>query len=293
MPATLRELRARKKSIAATMKITKAMELIAASRVSRAQTRAKAMVRYNEELVEAVSAVAGHTDEEHPLTTERTNPARAGVLIISADRGLSGAFNTNVIRTAEGLIRHLEESGRQVDLYVSGRKAAQYFEFRHRRLTASWGGYSEKPTYGDAKTIGTFLIDQFLRTGADGGVDELHLVFTRFKSLVSQTPQIVRLLPLEVVRGEEGLHDTYEYEPDAATVLDSLLPLYIVNRIYFTLAESAASELAARQQAMHSATDNAKQLSNKLTRDINQARQAAITQEINEIVGGVSALAGK
>ncbi|MCL2316412.1 MAG: F0F1 ATP synthase subunit gamma [Actinomycetia bacterium] len=293
MAATLRELRARKGSIAATMKITKAMELIAASRVSRAQTRAKAMVHYNDELVEAVSAVAGHTDESHPLTTERDPATRAGILIVSADRGLSGAYNANVIRTAEGLVQHLEEAGKQVDLYVSGRKAQAYFAFRHRRVVASWGGYSERPRYADAKEIGTFLIDEFLRTGEAGGVDELHVVYTRFKSLVSQQPQIVRLLPLEVVRGGEGLHDTYEYEPDPATVLDALLPLYIVNRIHFALAESAASELAARQQAMHSATDNAKQLTADLTRDINQARQAAITQEINEIVGGVSALAGK
>jgi len=293
MPATLRELRSRRNSVAATMKITKAMELIAASRVTRAQTRARAMVRYNDELVAAVSAVATHSDENHPLTTERPNPTRAGVLVISADRGLAGAYNANVLRVGEGLMRKLESEGRQVDLYVSGAKAADYFSFRGRALAQSWTGFSERPAYADAKRIGQCLIEQFLREDGQGGVDELHVVYTRFKSLVSQQTQIVRLLPLAVVQGEEsGPHDQYEYEPSPERVLDELLPLYIINRIHFALAESAASELAARQQAMHSATDNAKQLIDELTRDANQARQAEITQEINEIVGGAGALSG-
>jgi F-type H+-transporting ATPase subunit gamma len=293
MPATLRELRERRQSVSATMKITKAMELIAASRVTRAQARAKGMVRYNDELVEAVSAVATHSDEDHPLTTERPDPKRAGVLVISADRGMSGAYNANVIRVGEGLLRRLEGEGREVDLYVSGAKARDYFTFRGRMVEKSWTGFSERPTYAEAKEIGSYLIDEFLRADEASGVDELHLVYTRFKSLVSQQTQIVRLLPLAVVRGETAsTREEYSYEPNAEKVLDELLPLYIINRIHFALAESAASELAARQQAMHSATDNAKQLIDQLTRDANQARQAEITQEINEIVGGAGALTG-
>ena len=294
MAATLRQLRERKKSVGSVMKITKAMELIAASRVVKAQARAKAMESYTHELVKAVSAVAADTTEVHPLTTKHKTSGRAGVLIISGDRGMAGAYNANVIRVGEGLMERLKPDY-DVDLYVCGGKAIDYFHFRGVFPEMEWSGFSEKPTHDRAKEIGQYLIDEFLRTDEDGGVDELHVVFTRFRSLVSQQTRIVRLLPLEIVRGEgeTGRGQLYHYEPDADTVLNALLPLYIFNRIHFALAESAASELAARQQAMHSATDNAKDLTGRLTRDINQARQAAITQEINEIVGGAGALAGK
>jgi F-type H+-transporting ATPase subunit gamma len=299
MPASLRELRERRNSVAATMKITKAMELIAASRVTRAQNRARQAVPYNDELVAAVSEVAAHTDAKHPLTTEPVTTTRAAVLIIAADRGLAGAYNANVIRVGEGLIAHLHEAGKEVEVFTCGRKAADYFEFRGREVQQAWMGFSERPTYKDARTIGERMIAEFLTPTAQGGVDELHVVYTRFKSLVSQQTEIVRLLPLEVVRQEipkpsahEIVPDDFHYEPNARVVLDRLLPLYIINRIRFALMEAAASELAARQQAMHSATDNAKQLIDSLTRDANQARQAEITQEINEIVGGAGALAG-
>jgi len=300
MPATLRQLRERRKSVSETMKITRAMELIAASRVTRAQQRARASVPYNEELVQAVSTLASHCDAVHPLTSEPPQSLRAAVLVVSADRGLAGAYNTNVIRTAEGLLTTLRADGKEVDLYTCGRKAKDYFDYRGVPLAHSWLGFSERPHYEHAKQIGEALIEEFLLETPKGGVDELHIVFTRFRSLVSQQTQIVRLLPLLVVEGENepgasdgaGPHfeEQYEFEPDAATVLDRLLPLYVINQIRFALTESAASELAARQQAMHSATDNAKQLIDSLTRDANQARQAEITQEINEIVGGAGAL---
>ncbi|MDR0435675.1 MAG: F0F1 ATP synthase subunit gamma [Propionibacteriaceae bacterium] len=294
MPATLRELRERRKSVSATMKITKAMELIAASRVMRAQTRAKQAEPYNDAVVRAISDVATHTDMQHPLTTEPEVCLRSAVLIVSADRGLAAAYNTNIIRTGEGLITRLSETGKEVDIYTCGRKVGDYFAFRGRPVAASWSGFSERPTYADAKAIGMRLMKEFLAPTEQGGVDELHVVFTHFRSMVSQQPQIIRLLPLEVVEDEEegGAHDVFAYEPSAAAVLDSLLYPYVINRIHFALMESAASELAARQQAMHSATDNAKQLIDSLTRDANQARQAEITQEINEIVGGAGALAG-
>jgi len=303
MASSLRELRQRRSSVAATMKITRAMELIAASRVTKAQQRARKSEPFNEELVRAVSAVARHTEEDHPLTVESANPTRAAVLVVSSDRGLAGAYSVNVIKTAEGLMDKLRAEGKEVDLYTSGRKAADYFGFRDVAVVRSWQGFSESPTYADVKEIGDALINTFLADVSDGGVDELHVVFTRFRSLVSQQTQIVRLLPLEFVEGDsdgDGVADSrgsrweadFAFEPSAEAVLDQLLPMYIRSRIRFALTEAAASELAARQQAMHSATDNAKQLIDSLTRDANQARQAEITQEINEIVGGAGALTG-
>ena len=304
------------------MKITRAMELIAASRVARAQQRARQSVPYNQELVQAVAALAAHSDTHHPLTSEKPDALRAAVLVVSSDRGLAGAYNANIARMAESLISRLEGDGKEIDLYTSGHKADEYFTYRHVPVVQAWGGFSERPHYENAKEIGDTLIAQFLKPTHEGGVDELHLVFTRFQSLVSQQAQIVRLLPLHVVQatgtgaqeaagasdvesaavvvgGEDPaaaaepghLAETeYLFEPNAATVLDTLLPLYVINQIRFALTEAAASELAARQQAMHSATDNAKQLIDSLTRDANQARQAVITQEINEIVGGAGAL---
>jgi len=311
VPATLRQLRERRKSVAATMKITRAMELIAASRVTRAQQRARQAVPYNDELVRAVSTLAAHADTKHPLTTEPENPQRAAVLIIAADRGMAGAYNSNVIRLGEHLMETLHKEGKQVQLYTCGRKVNDYFAYRDVPIERAWEGFSFRPRYADAKEIGECLIDEFLRPTTDGqGVDELHLVFTRFRSLVSQRTQIVRLLPLEVVSGgsddfdedvdrsemadvsEPGPQAEYFFEPNAEKVLDQLLPLYVINRLRFALMEAAASELAARQQAMHSATDNAKKLIETLTRDANQARQAEITQQINEIVGGAGALTG-
>ncbi len=303
MASSLRELRQRRNSVAATMKITKAMELIAASRVVRAQQRARRAVPYNDELVRAVSLLASKSHTNHPLTTESENPTRAAVLLVSSDRGLAGAYSTNIIRVAEGLISRLHNEGKEVDLFITGKKAEAYLTFRGRKITKSWTGFSERPEYVNARQIGNALIDAFLRPTEEGGVDELHMVFTRFKSMVSQQTQIVRLLPLEIVEEDEvepgspeivenGMTADYDFEPNADAVLDELLPMYIVNRVHFALMESAASELAARQQAMHSATDNAKQLIDSLTRDANQARQAEITQEINEIVGGAGALTG-
>ena len=290
------------------------MELIAASRVARAQQRARQAVPYHQELVQAVADLAAHSDTKHPLTSEKPDALRAAVLVVSSDRGLAGAYNSNITRMAEGLLSRLKKEGKQVDLYTSGRKAEEYFTYRHVDIVQSWDGFSERPHYEHAKEIGETLIAQFLRPTHEGGVDELHLVFTRFRSLVSQQARIVRLLPLHLVKAdaasdaesasvvagvetaeqeasETRLAETaYSFEPNAETVLDTLLPLYIINQIRFALTEAAASELASRQQAMHSATDNAKQLIDSLTRDANQARQAVITQEINEIVGGAGAL---
>ena len=303
MAVSLREYRAKIRSVESTKKITRAMELIAASRIIKAQQRAQAAAPYARELVRAVSAVATFSNVDHPLTTEPSESRRALVLVVTSDRGLAGAYSTNVLKEAERLVEKLKGEGKEVDLYVTGRKAEAYYKFRNRPVVQSWTGFSDQPTYDVAADIGRTLIDAFLNDdetpsaeGTPQGVDEVHVVFTRFKSMLLQEPQTVRLLPLEVVEGteapEEGeLLPLYEFEPSAGEVLDALLPKYVQSRIFFSLLQAAASELAARQKAMKSATDNAEELIKKYKRIANQARQAGITQEISEIVGGVNALA--
>ena len=296
MPASLRELRSRKTSVSTTKKITRAMELIAASRIIKAQQRARAATPFARELTRAVSAVATYSNVDHPLTTEKDNPSRAAILLITSDRGLAGAYSSSVIKAGEQLSSLLRQEGREVVPYLTGRKAIGFFQFRRRQVAQQWEGFSDAPTYRDAREIADALIEAFLTPTDEGGVDEIHVVYTRFVSMLTQTPEVVRLLPLEVVEGEEtpdadDLLPLYEFEPDAETVLDELLPLYVASRIQACLLQAAASELASRQKAMKSATDNAQSLIERLTREANQARQAEITQEISEIVGGASALA--
>jgi F-type H+-transporting ATPase subunit gamma len=271
------------------------MELIAASRVVKAQRRAQAATPYARELTRAVSAVASFSNVEHPLTTEKENPRRAAMLLITSDRGLAGAFSSSVIKEGEQLTRLLTDSGKEVVPYLSGRKAIAFYTFRKRSVAAQWEGFSDAPTYANAREITDELIGAFL-ADSDDAVDEIHLVYTRFVSMLTQRVDVIRLLPLEVVEGTEApeqdeLLPLYDFEPDAETVLNELLPLYVASRIQYCLLQSAASELASRQKAMKSATDNAQQLIERLTREANQARQAEITQEISEIVGGASALA--
>jgi F-type H+-transporting ATPase subunit gamma len=303
MALSVREYRARIRSTESMKKITRAMELIAASRIIKAQQRAQSAAPYARELTRAVSAVATFSNVDHALTVEPEDPKKAAVLIVTSDRGLAGAYSSNVIKEAERLIEKLKEEGKEVDVYISGRKGEAYFKFRQRPVVQSWTGFSDQPTYDVASDIGATLISAFLNEtdvepeeGTAPGVDEVHVVYTRFRSMLSQEPQAVRLLPLEVVEGEErpaeeDLLPLYEFEPSPSEVLDSLLPRYVQSRIFFALLQAAASELAARQKAMKSATDNADELIKKYKRIANQARQAGITQEISEIVGGVNALA--
>ena len=297
MAVSLREYRARIKSTESMKKITRAMELIAASRIIKAQQRAQAAAPYARELTRAVSAVATFSNVDHPLTREEENPKRAAVLVITSDRGLAGAYSSSVIKEAERLSGRLREEGKEIDFFLAGRKAEAYFKFRGRDYVQAWTGFSDQPTYDKAAEIGRALIDAFLKEqGEDGDVDEVHVVYTRFRSMLTQEPTAIRLLPLEVVEGEETpegdeLLPLYEFEPSAEQVLDGLLPQYVQSRIFYSLLQAAASELAARQKAMKAATDNASELIKKLTRVANQARQAGITQEISEIVGGVNALA--
>lgn len=297
MAVSLREYRARIKSTESTKKITRAMELIAASRIIKAQNRAQAAAPYARELTRAVSAVATFSDVDHPLTTEPANSKRAAILVVVSDRGLAGAYASSVLKEAEGLRERLVAEGKTVDLYLSGRKAEAYYNFRRRPFAQSWTGFSDRPTAEIAAEIGETLVSAFTAEIGDAAqVDEVHVVYTRFRSMLSQEPTAVRLLPLEIVEGTEApstdeLLPLYEFEPSPAEVLDSLLPKYVNSRIYFAHLQAAASELAARQKAMKSATDNAEELIKKYTRIANQARQAGITQEISEIVGGVNALA--
>ncbi|MFB7937072.1 F0F1 ATP synthase subunit gamma [Streptomyces sp. NPDC127049] len=297
MGAQLRVYKRRIKSVTATKKITKAMEMIAASRVVKAQRKVQASTPYATELTRAVTAVATGANDKHALTTEAENPTRAAVLLLSSDRGLAGAFNSNAIKAAEQLIKRLEGAGREVDVYVVGRRGIAHFNFRERKLADTWAGFTDEPSYADAKKIGAPLIEAIEKATAEGGVDELHIVYTEFVSMMTQTAVEARLLPLSLdeVAKEAGESDTlrplYDFEPSAEDVLDALLPRYVESRIYNALLQSSASKHAATRRAMKSATDNAGDLINNLSRLANAARQAEITQEISEIVGGTAALA--
>ncbi|MEY4444053.1 MAG: hypothetical protein RL301_132 [Actinomycetota bacterium] len=295
MGAQLRIYRRRIRSVKATKKITKAMELISASRIVKAQQRVAASSPYASELTKAVTAVASFSNTAHPLTSESSNPKRAAVLIITADRGMAGAYSNAAIKEGDQLASLLKERGLSVENYLVGRKAVNYYRFRNRAIAGSWTGFSDNPAYIHAKEISDALIDAFLKDAQTDptGVDELHIVYTEFKSMLTQIPDARRMLPLEVVETEvkAGLLPAYEFEPNAAQVLDSLLPRYIEARVFNALLQSAASEHAARRRAMKSATDNADELIKSLTRLANAARQAEITQEISEIVGGADALA--
>ncbi|WP_256792619.1 F0F1 ATP synthase subunit gamma [Terrabacter sp. Ter38] len=308
MGAQMRIYRQRIKSVNSIKKITNAMELIAAARVVKARQRATEAMPYTTALTRAVSAVATNTNEDHPLTTAKETAKRAGVVIITADRGLAGAYSVAAIKESAELISKLTAEGKEVVPYLVGRKAVSYFKFRKRDYAAEWTGFSDAPTFENAKEIADRITADFLKPTEEGGHDEIHVVFTRFRSMVRQDPFVLRLLPLEVVeadaagddesldlsvnRYEDGqIPPEYSFEPSAAEVLDLLLPKYVRNRIFTALLSSAASELAARQRAMKSATDNATELIKTYQRLANQARQAGITQEISEIVGGANALA--
>ena len=303
MGAQLRVYRRRIKTVSSTKKITKAMELIAASRIVKAQQRVAESTPYAEAITRAVTAVASFSDVDHPLTrtvaeeehTEDGSPARAALLLVTSDRGLAGAYSSNAIKEGERLTGLLHDQGKKVVPFLVGRKAVGFYRFRRRETAGEWTGFSEAPTYAHAKEVADAVIDAFLTPNDEGGVDEIHIVYTRFLSMVTQATVTRRLLPLEVeeteVEPEGGAFPLYEFEPSAEAVLDALLPRFIESRVYNALLQSAASELAARRRAMKSATDNATELIKTLTQKANAARQAEITQEISEIVGGADALA--
>lgn len=301
MAATLRELRGRIRSAGSIKKITKAQELIATSRLPKAQNRLESARPYAFEITRMLTTLADEAALDHPLLVERPEPKRAGVLVVSSDRGLCGAYNSSIFRRSEQLFAQLREEGKQPVLYTVGRKALGYYTFRNWDIAASWSGFSEQPQYESAAEIGSTLVDAFMKgTGDDdqqaddvAGVDELHIVYSEFKSMMSQTAVAHRMAPLvvEYVEEDTGPRTLYSFEPDATTLFDALLPRYLTTRVYASMLESAASELASRQRAMKSATDNADDLIKALTLEANRERQAQITQEISEIVGGANALA--
>jgi F-type H+-transporting ATPase subunit gamma len=303
MAATLRELRGRIRSAGSIKKITKAQEMIATSRIAKAQARVEAARPYATEITNMLTNLADESALDHPLLVERENPKRAGVLVVSSDRGLCGAYNANVFRQSEELFSLLRSEDRTPVLYVVGRKALNYFSFRNWEVTESWTGFSEKPAYENAQEIATTLVEAF-NAGADDtgddpgpdgilGVDELHIVSTEFKSMMSQIAVAHRIAPMVVEYTEEetGPRTLFSFEPNATTLFETLLPRYVTTRIFAALLESAASESASRRRAMKSASDNADDLIRDLTLQANRERQAQITQEISEIVGGANALA--
>jgi F-type H+-transporting ATPase subunit gamma len=301
MAATLRELRGRIRSAGSIKKITKAQEMIATSRIGKAQARLQSARPYAFQITAMLTTLSSEAALDHPLLVEREEPKRAGVLVVSSDRGLCGAYNSSIFRRSEELFSLLREEGKTPVLYTVGRKAQNYYKFRNWDITESWTGFSEQPKYENAAEIGSTLVEAFMKgTGddenesdSDQGVDELHIVYSEFKSMMSQTAVAHRIAPLlvEYVEEESELHTLYSFEPDATTLFDALLPRYLTTRVYAALLESAASELASRQRAMKSATDNADDLIKELTLMANRERQAQITQEISEIVGGANALA--
>ncbi|MER7862916.1 MULTISPECIES: F0F1 ATP synthase subunit gamma [Amycolatopsis] len=305
MAAQLRELRSRIKATKSIGKITKAMELIATARITKARAKVAASRPYSDEITNVLSALAGASANlDHPLLVERPNPKRAAVLVITSDKGQCGGYNSNVLKATEELLTLLREQGKEPVLYVTGNKGLSFYRFRGRDVAESWTGFSDQPGYVNAAEAGELIVESFLNGAddeagnADGilGVDEIHVVYTEFVSMLTQRPVAKRVAPLEVeyVEGEEEKPDSllpsYEFEPSAEKLLAALLPKYINTRIFAAMLESAASELAARRTAMKAASDNANELVNTLTREANQARQAQITQEISEIVGGANAL---
>ena len=303
MAATLRELRGRIRSAGSIKKITKAQELIATSRIAKAQARFEAARPYSVQITDMLTNLAAESALDHPLLVERKNPKRAAVLVVSSDRGLCGAYNANLFRRSEELFSLLRQDGKEPVLYVVGRKALSYFSFRNWDVKRSWIGFSEKPTYEKAQEIADTLVAAFLagvddegdNPGLDDilGVDELHIVFTEFRSMLSQTAEARRIAPMVVeYEGEEsGPRTLFSFEPDATTLFESLLPRYVATRIFSAMLEAAASESASRRRAMKAASDNADDLIKILTLMANRERQAQITQEISEIVGGANALA--
>jgi F-type H+-transporting ATPase subunit gamma len=295
MAGQLRVYRRRIASVSATKKITRAQELIATARIVKAQQRVAQSTPYAREITRAVSAVASHSNIKHPLIGERANLRRAAIVLVTADRGFAGAYNASAIKQAEQLASLLREQGKEVIRYVVGRKGVSYYRFRGVELGGTWTGFSDNPQYRDASEIADTLIDSFLKGSENGGVDELHVVSTQFVSMLTQNAQAARFLPLEIEETTQapagGVFPLYEFEPSPTEVLDALLPNYVKARLFNALLQSAASEHAARRRAMKSATDNATDLIRHLTRMANSARQADITQEISEIVGGANALA--
>lgn len=274
-------------------KVFRAMELIAASRIAKARQRAEGSDPYTQALTKSIAAVASHVHDEHPLICEREDTNRVAVLVVTSDRGMAGAYSSSILRETEHFLEQLRAEGKEPLLYVSGRRGISYFRFRGVPVEGTWEGHSDNPSTHVSHEIADVLLKAFLAPAVDGGVAEIHMVSTRFVSMVSQKVEVRRMLPLKVVESDETEFPTlplYEFEPSAKQVFDALLPMYVSQRVHSVLLQAAASELASRQQAMHSATENAQELVRDYTRLANNARQAEITTEITELISGADAL---
>jgi F-type H+-transporting ATPase subunit gamma len=288
--AGLRDIKRKIKTVNSTKKITRAMELIAASRVAKAQAAMQRARPYADAITAALSELAANEGSElrHSFLNPRENPQAAAVIVVTSDRGMAGAYSSSVLRQGEELFAKLRQDGIEPKLFVTGRKGVAYYRYRQRNIAGHWSGFSESPVYENAKEVADAALDAYVK----GEVDQIFAIFTHFQSSFIQRPEVRRFLPLEVkeVQVEQrGPRPQYEYEPDADTVLQSLLPRYIEARLYSAFLESAASENAARRRAMSTATDNATELIGEYTRQYNQARQAAITQELMEVINAAEA----
>jgi len=286
--AELRRIRRRIRSVQSTRKITRAMELIAASRIVKAQARVLAARPYVTKLVEVIQNTARAAGGATHMLLEPRKVETLGIIVVSSDRGLAGAYNGNVIRMAEKTVVEARASGQDTRLYVVGKKAQRYLRFRGYQIVRAFLGVTDTPGYGDARAVANTVLDDF----ATGTVDQVRVVFTDYRSALLQEPRMVTLVPVEAAspEGTEVSSVVYEYEPEARTLLGRLLPRFVEATVFGILLTSSASEHAARQRAMKAATENADDLIKLLTRVANQARQAEITTEISEIVGGAEAL---
>ena len=295
MAGQLKEVCNRIKSIQNSQQITKAMKMVSAAKLRRAQDAIIQMRPYAQKLQELLSNIVSSSEGDLGSSLAVERPVEKVLLIvITSDRGLAGAYSSSALRAAEQLTVRLRDEGMDPVPYVVGRKGVAFYRFRNREMVDNWTGFSEQPKYENAKEVADTLIDAFLAGSDEGGIDEIHLVFTEFITSVTQRPKAVRLLPLvvEETTDDEGPMPLYEFEPSAEGVLDALLPRYLESRVWNALLQSAAAESAARRRAMKSASDNADELIKGLVRAANAARQAEITQEIMEIVGGAEALSG-
>lgn len=318
--ATLRELRDRIRSVNSTKKITKAQELIATSQITKAQQRVEAAKPYADELQVVMERLAATSSLDHPMLRERENGKVAAILVVTSDRGMAGGYNHNVLKTASQLERMLREAGYDVVRYVTGNKGVSHYRFRDLDVAGAWTGWSQQPSWEGTHDVRRHIIDGFMagsegttewREGVSGtagnpvrGFDQVHVVYTEFVSMLSQEARVQQLLPIEPVikdvdYEQESMLETsadvqpdMEFEPDPDTLMAELLPVYVSRSLYSIFLEASASESASRRTAMKNATDNATELANNLSREANQARQAKITQEITEIIGGAGALSG-
>lgn len=307
MGAQIRVYRQKIASTSSMKKIFKAMEMIATSRINKARKNAAAASPYANALTMAVAAIANQHAIKHPLINSNATPRRSAILVVTSDRGLAGSYSASILKQTESLIEKLRGEGREVQMFLYGRKAKSYFDFRERPYAQAWEGNTDSPDVARAVEIRDALLSAYERPYEEGGVDDIYVIYTEFKSMVVQEAKVLRMLPIVVSEarkmGAEIVPDvrlsedrvqqsaSFEFEPSAEDVLDALLPRYIASRLYSCLLEAAASELASRQRAMKSAGDNADELIKKYTRLMNNARQASITQELSEIVGGADALA--